>query len=181
MKFFFKNLWLVTILGLLLSPSNIKTLKVSSVYSQAIIQLNPKLSSSQASELGYKLQELHYKYELKPSLILALLVTESSLQPLSLSSTGDYSIAQINFKTWSQEFIRLGYEPLDKDLLTSGNISYALDKMALILSILKDRHQSDPHWYANYHSETPKYKNKYLKKVKKHYKKIEQLISISKN
>ena len=182
MKLSFYNLSLLLILGLTFGPANIGNLKnPTHIYSQAILNLNNNLTPDQAYELGLKVQEIHLKYELDPALILALLLTESSLEPLSESSTGDYSIAQINYKTWDKEFKRLGHEPLNKGLLKEGDISYALDKMALILSILKERHTDDPHWYGTYHSETPKLKSLYLQKVKRHYKTIEKMISISQN
>ena len=104
------------------------------------------------------------KYQIDPFIMLALIKVESDFNQEAISETGDYSLAQINFKVWQKELsskgIKLDYSKLKK------NHTYALEKMAIILNILKTRHaKKDNNWYGRYHSNTKKYKNKYLKKV----------------
>jgi hypothetical protein len=66
----------------------------------------------------------------------------------------------------------MGLSRLNKKKLKKDE-SYALNKMAEILSILKNRYAKiDQHWYARYHSQTLKYKNIYGLKVRQRMKRI---------
>ena len=89
----------------------------------------------------------------------------------AISSTGDYSLAQINYKVWKKELASKGVKLDFKKLKT--NHAYALEKIAIILKILKDRHsEKDQQWYGRYHSNTKKYKIRYLKKVNQQLAKL---------
>lgn len=89
----------------------------------------------------------------------------------AISSTGDLSIAQIKPEVWSQEFERLGKDPLDVSRLKK-DASYAIDRMGEILEIQTKHKNKDPYWYARYHSKTPTRKLRYAKKVQEEYLKI---------
>lgn len=91
----------------------------------------------------------------------------------AVSSTGDISIAQIKPEVWTEEFDRLGKEPLDIKRLKK-DASYAIDRMGEILEIQNGYKKKDPLWYARYHSKTPSKKLKYAQKVQKEYLKIKQ-------
>lgn len=111
------------------------------------------------------------KYNIDPYIMLALIKVESNFDQAAVSETGDYSLAQINYAVWNKELeskgMKLDYEKLQK------NSSYAIEKMAIILSLIKKRHaKKDPHWYGRYHSNTKKYKKRYLKKVNHYLSKI---------
>jgi hypothetical protein len=94
-----------------------------------------------------------------------------------VSTTGDYSVAQINVSTWNREFTRMKM-PLMKQEQVETDTYYAITKMAEILSIIKKRHEkSDPKWYARYHSNTGKYKNDYIQKLQLRMK----MLATSKN
>lgn len=104
------------------------------------------------------------KYKLDPYLLLAIIKVESNFNQRAISSTGDYSLAQINYKVWKKELKRKGIKLNFYKLKT--NYAYALETMGYILKTLKDKYGSeDPQWYARYHSNTYKYKNNYYNKV----------------
>lgn len=106
------------------------------------------------------------KYQIDPYIMLALIKVESDFDSQAVSATGDYSLAQINYKVWQKELKREGIELNFYKL--KNNSAYAIEKMALILQILKKRHaKKDPYWFARYHSNTKKFKSKYLLKVKR--------------
>ena len=53
-----------------------------------------------------------------------------------------------------------------KENLITTDQAYAMETMARILSIIKNRHaKKDRRWYARYHSNTTKYKHDYLRKI----------------
>ena len=102
--------------------------------------------------------------KIDPRLFLAIMKVESSFNQGAVSSTGDFSMAQINYANWSKEFKRLKKAPLDKQKL-STDIDYSISKMGEILTIIHNRHKTDSIWYARYHSSTPDLKIGYSKKV----------------
>ena len=89
----------------------------------------------------------------------------------AVSSSGDLSIAQIKPEVWTEEFERLGKEPLDVKRLKKDS-AYAIDRMGEILELQNKHKEKDPYWYARYHSKTPSKKLKYAKKVQEEYLKI---------
>lgn len=142
---------------------------------KAIRVLSPHINNEKSLVIA-KLIEKHSKnYKIDGSLMLAIIQTESNFNTLAKSSTGDFSLAQINYKIWNQELLRLKKEPLDfKKLKTCPD--YALKRMAEILQILSLRYEEDPHWYARYHSKTLKLKKKYAKKVDSHLETINNVL-----
>lgn len=114
------------------------------------------------------------KYDLDPYLILAIIKVESDFNPKAASHTGDYSIAQINYRVWKKELERQGIHLNFYKLKT--NYAYALDTMAYILKHLKTNYEAtDPKWYARYHSNTKKFKTVYFSRVNKQLNRIESL------
>jgi soluble lytic murein transglycosylase-like protein len=97
-------------------------------------------------------------------ILLGIIKVESDFKQDMVSSTGDYSMAQINYDTWSKELKRTRKIKLDKEKLKK-DINYSISMMTEILKVLHSRHQQDPMWYARYHSSTPSLKLQYATKV----------------
>lgn len=110
-----------------------------------------------------KAQKIDYR------VVLALLMTESSMDQTVVSSTGDLGIGQINYKIWSKEFKRLKKVPLEKARLKT-DVDYAIARTVEILAILKNT--KDPLWIGKYHSNTPKLKQAYSQRIAKQLKKL---------
>lgn len=104
-------------------------------------------------------------------MVLALLMTESSMNQKAVSTTGDLGIGQINYDIWQEEFLRLKKAPLDKAKLKKDT-DYAIKRTVEILSLLKN--SKDKKWIAKYHSKTPKFKNAYFTRLSKHLTKLKQ-------
>lgn len=124
----------------------------------------PEYKSYAKSIIKYSKQ-----YKVNPSIVVSIIMTESSFSKSALSSTGDIGLVQINPKIWIPEFKRLFNEDLDvKKLATDSD--YAIHKMIQILSY----HQcdKDPYWFAKYHSKTPSLKKIYAKRVLSHSKRL---------
>jgi hypothetical protein len=131
------------------------------------------------SQIAKDVYQYSKKHSIDPYLMLALIKVESDFNQKAISNTGDYSLAQINYKVWKEEFNKKGIKLNFYKL--KNNPQYALDHMALILKILKQRYsKKDPHWYARYHSNTKKHKKNYLKKVNKQLALIKKLKSLPK-
>ncbi len=142
---------------------------------KAIVTLSPQVSEEKSLIIA-KLIEKHSKnYNIDGPLMLAIIQTESNFNTLAKSSTGDFSLAQINYKIWNQELIRLKKEPLNFTKLKTCP-DYALKRMAEILQIISLRYEEDPQWYARYHSKTMKLKKKYAKKVNNHLEVINNIL-----
>lgn len=104
------------------------------------------------------------KQSLDFRILLGILKVESDFSQKKVSYTGDYSLAQINYQTWSQELKRVKKIKLNKDKLKK-DIDYSIAMMTEILKVIESRHNQDPMWYARYHSSTPSLKLQYAKKV----------------
>lgn len=102
-------------------------------------------------------------------LVLALFMTESSMNQDAVSATGDLGIGQINYRIWQAEFARLKKAPLDKVKLKKDS-DYAIKRTVEILSILKCA--KDAKWIAKYHSKTPSLKNAYYQRLNKQLVKL---------
>lgn len=135
------------------------------VIAKMIGKIQPELKNSNRMRIAQSLNNVAKKHHIDPKLMIAIIGTESDFVNAKVSSTGDLSLAQINPNVWNKEFERLGLEKLNNVRLKKDEV-YALNKMAQILSILKNRHEKkDKNWYARYHSHTRKYKNQYNTKV----------------
>lgn len=97
-------------------------------------------------------------------IIMGIMKVESDFDQFKISTTKDYSLAQINYKIWAPELERVKKIKLDKNKLKT-DIDYSVEMMCEILSIFKDRFEKDKMWYARYHSSTPGLKVKYGTKV----------------
>jgi soluble lytic murein transglycosylase-like protein len=119
------------------------------------------------------------KYNLDPFLLLAIIKVESDFNQKAISNTGDYSLAQINYKVWKKELERQGIKLNYYKLKT--NYAYALQTMGYILKTLKEKHaKKDPKWFARYHSNTNKYKLAYYQRVNKQMAKIKTIQAVQK-
>lgn len=151
------------------------------VINQLINSLDPKLSPEKKKTIAKKIQKTLIKYPLPPQVVLAIIDTESNFRQEAISSTGDLSMAQINPDVWNKEFERLKMPLIDSDRL-KADVSYSLEVMAKILTLLKKRHaKTDRRWYARYHSGTKKYKEAYLSKIEVRMKKMEMNQSLALN
>ena len=135
-------------------------------------KVEPSLNIKNRVRIANSLSQVAKKYKIDPKLMIAIIATESDFQNNKVSSTGDLSLAQINPDVWDREFKRLGLEKLNQARLKKDEVS-ALNKMAEILTILKNRHEKkDKHWYARYHSHNKKFKTAYRIKVQSRLKLI---------
>lgn len=110
-------------------------------------------------------------------MVLALFMTESSMNQKAVSATGDLGIGQINYDIWQEEFSRLKKAPLDKDKLKK-DCDYAIKRTVEILAILKN--VKDRKWIAKYHSKTPSLKNAYFKRIDKQLVKMAKADKVKK-
>lgn len=104
------------------------------------------------------------KHNIDFRILLGIIKVESDFNQNMVSDTGDYSMAQINYDTWSKELKRTKNIKLDKNKLQK-DINYSISMMTEILNVLQSRHSKDPVWYARYHSGTPSLKLQYAAKV----------------
>mgnify|MGYP005685300245 CR=1 FL=1 len=136
--------------------------------------LKPTMSKAQKHQLSMKIHAVLNKYNIPPQIVLSIIDTESSFNQNAVSSSGDLSLAQINVDVWNKEFERMKKPLIDSERLKRDEV-YALDTMAQILTLLKDRYEkNDRRWYARYHSKTKKYKGLYLTKLERRMKKLEK-------
>ena len=134
--------------------------------------IQPELKETTKNRIAKSLYKTTRKYKVDPKLMIAIIGTESDLVNGKVSTTGDLSLAQINTEILNKEFVRLGLKELNPSLLKKDE-AYALNKMAEILNILKNRHgKKDSKWFARYHSHTKKFKNLYSLKVEKRMRMI---------
>ncbi len=140
--------------------------------SKMIKAIKPKLNDYKAMKLAHYLNAVSKKYKLDPKVMIAIIDTESDFDNTKVSETGDLSLAQINTDIWNKELKRMKLPEIDGKRLKTDE-KYALNQMAMILGILKNRHaHKDGIWYARYHSHTKKYKNVYFAKVDLRMRKI---------
>ncbi len=133
---------------------------------QMISIVQPELEINSRNKIANDIHHAIKRYKVEPQIIVALIDTESNFKYSMVSSTGDLSLGQVNVEVWNIEFARMKLPLIKKELLITEDQSYAMEKMAQILSILKSRHSKrDRRWYARYHSNTTKYKIDYLRKI----------------
>jgi len=113
------------------------------------------------------------KYNINPKIMVSIIKVESDFKQKAVSHTGDFSVAQINYKVWVKRFKQLDRKPLDFERLKEDD-AYAIFRMGEILAELKKYHEKgDPYWFARYHSNTPVFKKKYIVNLERNLKKIE--------
>lgn len=128
--------------------------------------VQPELDEKTKHRYAKDIHQSSLKHDIKPQIIIALIDSESDFQYTKVSTTGDLSIAQINIDIWNKEFKWMKRPLIDDKKLTTVDQAYAVDSMGRILAVLKKRHEKkDRRWYARYHSNTPKLKYSYLKKI----------------
>lgn len=145
---------------------------VRSIYTieKMIKIIQPSLKKSSVCRIAKYLSKISKNYKVDPKLMIAIIDTESNFINSKVSITGDISLAQINTKVWDVEFNRLGLHKLNSKLLVKDE-NYALEEMAIILTIIKNRHaKTDQVWFARYHSHNKKFKDIYSLKIKKRMK-----------
>jgi PBP1b-binding outer membrane lipoprotein LpoB len=134
--------------------------------SQMISVVQPELEVNARNKIANDIHHAIKKYKVEPQIVVSLIDTESNFSYSKVSSTGDLSLGQVNVEVWNVEFKRMKMPLIEKAKLVTEDQSYAMEKMAQILSILKKRHaKKDRRWYARYHSNTTKYKMDYLTKI----------------
>lgn len=137
----------------------------SFVIANMISIVQPELASEDRDNVAVQISKALNKYKVEPQIVVAIIDTESNFKSDMVSSTGDLSVAQINVDVWNKEFVRMNKPAMSKKKIQKDQ-SYALMKMAEILSIIKKRHgKKDRRWYARYHSNTHAHKKDYLHKL----------------
>ncbi len=139
--------------------------KQSFLIANMIAVVQPEMNEEKRDEMASMIAKVSRKYNIKPEIFVSIIDTESNFKMDMVSSTGDLSLAQINVDVWNKEFARMGLPVIDRIRVVT-DLEYSLSFMAEILSVLKTRFaESDPVWFARYHSNTPKYKNDYYQKL----------------
>lgn len=150
-----------------------------------ILKTEMKLSEEKSNRLATKIAFAAKKYGIDPRIMISIIKVESNFKQEATNfesckrtkqiKCGDYSLAQINYESWSVNFPKMGRKALDLQRLKTDE-SYALFRMAEILSILKNQYEkTDKTWFARYHSSTDKHKKRYIKELKIVLKKVIKL------
>lgn len=105
-------------------------------------------------------------------ILSSIIMQESKFDQGAVSSSGDIALTQINYEIWKPEFKQMGIK-LNKDQLKKDE-NYAIWAMGKILTTIRDRHGSDPYWYARYHSSTASRKMPYAQLVNDHFYEMNQ-------
>ena len=163
-----------------LEPLSFDAKKYMSI--KAHIKALAPLKEENLTRIATSIYEASEAHSVEPKFIIAILMAESTFNQNAVSSTGDISIAQINYKVWGPESKRLGF-PLNKQKLKTDS-DYAIHAMARILSHLQTKYQSkDSIWFALYHSKTcrPDFcpKGDYAQKVSSHMAKWPSATSLN--
>ena len=125
-----------------------------------------KEKQGQISQIAKAVSSESIKRNIDYKLMVAILKVESTFKQSATNSSGDLSVAQVNYNQWSKEFKRLGYPALNKERLKT-DIKYSIQKMAEILEILASRHADDDDlWFARYHNRKPAPKHEYAEKIR---------------
>lgn len=158
--------------------------KESIIAASKILQQRLSIKQKRADRVATLVIFAAKKYKIDPRYMLAIIKVESNFKSDARNTfsckgnitekCGDHSLVQINYNIWKKAFLKKGRVPLDFKKLKNDE-AYAVFRMAEILSILKTDNPKDPHWYAMYHSNTPKHKNPYRAKVDKEYEKIKEI------
>jgi hypothetical protein len=151
-----------------------KTQSILSILATAYGKDPSENMKSMASAIAIQSESHHLDYKM----MLSIIKVESSFDQSVVSSTGDVSVAQVNYDHWSPEFKRLHYPNLDKEKL-KNDVFYSVKIMADILAIISKGHQKDKLWYARYHSKTPNKKIPYAKKVSAELHLIEETVALT--
>ena len=133
-----------------------------------------KMKSAHRKKITNLIHKASVKYQINPKIMLAIIKVESNFEQSGMnkykckkndSHCGDFSIAQINYKTWKNKL------SLDIHKLKSNN-AYAIDKMGELLSKIKKNRPNDKLWFLRYHSGSYLFKIRYLKLVERYLKRI---------
>lgn len=139
---------------------------------RAILTLKPNMKKDLAKRVSVLIGLSSKKYNLDPRIMISIMKVESAFNQSATNPSGDFSIAQINYRVWEKEFKKLKRKNLDFTKLKK-NDAYSIFRMAEILSIEKKRYKGKK-WYLTYHSRTKKYRDIYEKKFNKEFKKIKK-------
>jgi len=151
---------------------NASTHREVKAIAKMIKAIKPRLNAEKTNKIAELLFKTSKKYKLDPKMMIAIIDTESDFDNSKVSTTGDLSLAQINTDIWNRELKRMKLPEIDSKRLKVDE-TYALNQMAMILSILKSRHShKDGLWFARYHSHTKKLKKEYYAKMESRMRKI---------
>jgi hypothetical protein len=142
------------------------------VIEDSIQTLQPKLNSEKVKILAKILKEYEKQTKTNWRIYLAILFQESSLRvdptkcKNNIESCRDFGIGQVAYKYWGK--------PLKVNkhkALTDLEYSVALS-IQVLENYRKKYAKKDRYWYTRYHSNTPKLRKRYLKRIISHYGKI---------
>lgn len=132
-----------------------------------------KLHPAYRKKLAYTINDVSKTFKVNYKIIVSILYIESHFKQFAVSSTKDYSIAQISLHQWVKNKKLKKTKHLLKDIKKDPFKS--LYVMGEILSIKREESISDPEWYLHYHSKTKEFKTIYRIKFNKAYKKIKDV------
>lgn len=133
------------------------------------IQLHPLYKQKLAKTINNSSKQFFVNYKI----LLTILYIESNFKQFAVSSTKDYSIAQISLHQWINDEKLVKTKHYLKDIKTDP--FKAIYVMGEILSIKRKEGISDTFWYLRYHSNTKKYKDLYKKKFSRTFKLIKDV------
>lgn len=138
------------------------------------------LPEAQLTKLARSIYQSSQAHQIDYKIMTAIMMVESGFSQSVISSTGDISIVQINYKIWAKESKRLKMELSESRLKQDPD--YAIMKLGEILKYLKQRYaKHDPHWYGRYHSRTLAFKRSYVTKLMTQGYRAQSLASVSRS
>lgn len=126
-----------------------------------------KLHPAYRQKLAKTIHKASNQFLINPKIMISIMFIESHFKQFAVSSTKDYSIAQISLHQWNKNKSLKKTKHLLKSI--KKDPFNAIYVMGEILSIKRKEGISDPEWYLRYHSNTKKYKDLYRKKFNKTY------------
>jgi soluble lytic murein transglycosylase-like protein len=115
-------------------------------------------SNLHAKDVAQTIDKHSRNFNVDKRLVEAIIQVESGGDQYAVSTTHDYGIMQINVATAKHFKFDLAKIKKDRD--------YAIYCGVLYLSYLRSKYSSkDKYWWARYHSNTPKYKIKYIRRI----------------
>lgn len=134
------------------------------IYENMINGFYTGINIKNANKIARQVHKYSKEKNIPAEYVLAILKKESDFNQGAYNPSGDFSIAQINYKIWNKEYEKKTKKKLDLVKLKASS-DYAIDVMTDILLMHKKYEDTDPLWYARYHSKTKSRKEEYANKL----------------